>query len=383
MATEHLSAPPDHLRLVVDAYVSATREERQAQANQGTLSAETRATLTTAGQSLRDSLQARDGTTVQEVVRRLRLLTEIEAKLLEVQEQAVTTGLQALLRIQEGMVRMRDLTTPQELVEAAPRELCRALGFSRAMISRVKWSIWVPETLEIRDGDAPQAQIFRSFVERNTIPLSHLLMETDMVRRRVPVLVTDPAADPRTYKPIVEAARCTSYVAAPIMPADRVIGFLHADRYGQDVPVSEADRDAVWVFGEHFGLLYERAILVGRLETQRAELRESLSAAAEMMDRLCLEDIELARNEAESDLGQARPVARSGVGPLLSGREREVLDLMAQGSTNAQIAAALVVSEGTVKSHVKRILRKLHVSSRAEAVARYLYLVRLERRSSR
>jgi DNA-binding NarL/FixJ family response regulator len=45
---------------------------------------------------------------------------------------------------------------------------------------------------------------------------------------------------------------------------------------------------------------------------------------------------------------------------------------MVSGATNAIIAGELVVSEGTVKSHVKRILRKLHVSNRAAAVARYM-----------
>ena len=49
---------------------------------------------------------------------------------------------------------------------------------------------------------------------------------------------------------------------------------------------------------------------------------------------------------------------------------------MASGATNSQIARELVVSEGTVKSHVKRILRKLRVDNRAGAVARYLHLIR-------
>jgi DNA-binding NarL/FixJ family response regulator len=61
---------------------------------------------------------------------------------------------------------------------------------------------------------------------------------------------------------------------------------------------------------------------------------------------------------------------------LLTAREREVLELMASGATNSQIARELVVSEGTVKSHVKRILRKLRVDNRAGAVARYLHLIR-------
>jgi DNA-binding NarL/FixJ family response regulator len=59
---------------------------------------------------------------------------------------------------------------------------------------------------------------------------------------------------------------------------------------------------------------------------------------------------------------------------LLTRRELDVLDHMVKGEKNADIARALVVSEGTVKFHVKNILRKLHASNRAEATSRYLRL---------
>ena len=55
--------------------------------------------------------------------------------------------------------------------------------------------------------------------------------------------------------------------------------------------------------------------------------------------------------------------------PQLTDREREVLDLVAQGCDNATIARRLVLSEKTVRNHVSACLTKLQVASRAEAVA--------------
>jgi NarL family two-component system response regulator LiaR len=53
----------------------------------------------------------------------------------------------------------------------------------------------------------------------------------------------------------------------------------------------------------------------------------------------------------------------------LTEREREVLNLVVQGSSNQQIADALVISLATVKAHISSILSKLQVSSRSEASA--------------
>lgn len=55
---------------------------------------------------------------------------------------------------------------------------------------------------------------------------------------------------------------------------------------------------------------------------------------------------------------------------ILSPREQEVLVELAQGATTAEIAASLIISQNTVKTHVRHILEKLEATNRAEAVSR-------------
>jgi len=55
--------------------------------------------------------------------------------------------------------------------------------------------------------------------------------------------------------------------------------------------------------------------------------------------------------------------------PMLTAREREILELLAEGKSSAEIACELVISARTVGTHVQHILGKLGVHSRAQAVA--------------
>jgi DNA-binding NarL/FixJ family response regulator len=56
--------------------------------------------------------------------------------------------------------------------------------------------------------------------------------------------------------------------------------------------------------------------------------------------------------------------------PELTEREREVLDLLARGMNNAEIAGVLVISQKTVRNHVSNIFNKLQVADRAQAIIR-------------
>lgn len=93
-----------------------------------------------------------------------------------------------------------------------------------------------------------------------------------------------------------------------------------------------------------------------------------LRAAAEVLHQTA-SDLGRRAAELHSYPGRSRGL---DLGKQLSSRQLEILDLVAEGLSNAEIASRLYLTESTVKWHVRKILRALGVSNRAQAVARYL-----------
>jgi DNA-binding NarL/FixJ family response regulator len=65
-----------------------------------------------------------------------------------------------------------------------------------------------------------------------------------------------------------------------------------------------------------------------------------------------------------------RPLVAPDAFPELTSREREILNLIALGKNNAEIASALVLSSHTVRNYVSNIFAKLQVADRAHAIIR-------------
>jgi DNA-binding NarL/FixJ family response regulator len=97
-------------------------------------------------------------------------------------------------------------------------------------------------------------------------------------------------------------------------------------------------------------------------EDLRAAMLDVLGGGAPMTS-------EIARRVVESF---RRASQQPNLDVRLSAREEEVLILLSKGYANKEIAEQLAIGTETVGSHLKHIYEKMHVRSRAEAVARYM-----------
>ncbi|RZL89634.1 MAG: response regulator transcription factor [Variovorax sp.] len=100
----------------------------------------------------------------------------------------------------------------------------------------------------------------------------------------------------------------------------------------------------------------------------RGESRLTPQIARKVMDQFRLLANRIAQEPQAQDTAQHAPTsAQAGARPdALTDREAAVLDLIAKGQSNRQIATALHLAEGTVKNHASRIMQKLHANTRTE-----------------
>jgi LuxR family transcriptional regulator, regulator of acetate metabolism len=275
--------------------------------------------------------------------------------------------------VRDVLDRLLELGPVSELLERAPEEAALALDLDRVLLSRVEDGTLVPESLYVR-GSPESAARDLELLARSPVKLDYPLVEGEVLRRRRPQLVKE--TDPPGRRAYAEVMGWRDYLTAPIVVDGRVIGFFHADRLPSGRPLDGAEEESLGTFALCFVLVFERAVLRRRLRVQHQEMRQVASWADARTSELSDGAITLVPDGGTGEVEEAARTAPSepALRDLLTRRELDVLELMVKGETNAAIARNLVVSQGTVKFHVKNILRKLHASNRAEATSRYLRL---------
>jgi len=304
-------------------------------------------------------------------------LIELHQVQRELVEQRLVQRLEALDRVRAALGRLRELGPVSEILRRAATELSDSSGLDRVLLSRVQDAQLIPVHAHFRD-DAAGAERAVEELHEAPLVLEYPVIETELMRRRRATIVSNAGSNPRVLRPPIPVREGISYVAAPVVLDGAAIGFFHGAHV--DRHVESLERDAVWAFADGFAQVFERAVLRRRVREQRRQLRELVAWTDAMAAELSEGAIEL-EVEGEPASAAVRPAAipASGVegsrlDDLLTRRELDVLKLMARGDSNKAIATELVVSEGTVKFHVKNILRKLSAANRVEAASRYMQL---------
>lgn len=279
-----------------------------------------------------------------------------------------------------ALARLGEANSVSALVDRVLPAVCE-LGFDRAILSSVQGRFWMTQAMCIPEDSEWASEIAR-VGQQPAQRLALGLYEYEIVSRRIPMIVSEVQRSARVHRRIADASLARSYVAAPIIPLGQVIGLLHADCYFQRRHVDQFDRDVLAIFSAGFGYLLQRNVLRDELQAIQMDLSRITRRMWLKLDGAVgpdsLRPSSPKRTGREpSALSFQHPVRKSVYSAqpydhtlhTLTRREVEVLKLIAEGETNTRIAKRLVISEGTVKSHVKHVLRKLGACNRAEAVS--------------
>lgn len=300
-------------------------------------------------------------------------LIQVKAVRTAIKDAELVRRSAALKDVRAALGRLRSVRSSQALIERAPAEI-GGLGYHRGMVSLLSGSTWIARSAFAPDEPGLAATLVQL---GNASPgrLGRDLPETESVRYQTPVLVKDALNHPRVHRELITLAKTRDYVAAPLIAHGNVVALLHADREDQPGTISAFDCDLLGMFAEGLGFAFEHTLLMEQLGRLRSSLEDEAQSVTDLVDGFIDSDA-----MTEESQNEAVPIYTME-GPLscLTRRELEVLHHLAAGESNTQIASRLFVSVGTVKTHVKHVLRKLRAANRADAASRYYRLIQATR----
>jgi DNA-binding NarL/FixJ family response regulator len=257
----------------------------------------------------------------------------------------------------DASARLAELRRRQGRNEEALGLCTRAEHHPIAILCRAALALEGGDVATAADGAARYLRsLGEAIVER--APALELLAEAHGQAGRA----DDAMAAARELRAVADRVR-----TAPLLGAARHAEGCAYSAAGSSEAARAAFEDAVGLFASA-GLPFE----VGRARVALACAMRALGREEAALAEFDRADEAFLNLRAAAEKRRTRHL-RAGRQPnglgRLSPREREVLGLVAQGKTNAEIAATLVLSEHTVHRHVANILAKLGASSRAAAVA--------------
>jgi LuxR family transcriptional regulator, regulator of acetate metabolism len=282
----------------------------------------------------------------------LRELRQIER---ELTERDLVRRSDALDEIQEGVEDLGEIGSSTAILERAAKTLGDNSRFEAVLVSQVDGDLLVPRSFWTRSGPASG---WVAEIEKLDMPLGYPLIEAEVLRHGGEATTVE--VGPRSPAKLRDLLGWRRYVVAPLRLRESPIGLLHAEL---DV-AGELDVEVADIYANGLTSAFERAVLRETVQRHREELRGAVVGIGDHLD------------ESPPGLQLPPPAGRENAGggdrENLTRRESEILKLLGQGKTNGTIATSLLISESTVKFHVKNILLKLGATSRADAVARYL-----------
>jgi DNA-binding CsgD family transcriptional regulator len=254
----------------------------------------------------------------------------------------------------EAIRRMKKAGSLQGLGRQACAELCDTLGFDSALLSFVEDDGFVVEKSNHDLGGPTVIRRRGCVAERHCIRLRDTICTND-----------DVPASPE-YRDVLGSPH---YLVAPVIAESRVVALLHVSH--REGRLSARDIDLLDTFASAYSMLHQRMLNTERVQQQRTSIARAAAWLTEEADRIAAAAISL---DVERDNRVEPPTIApdSALAATLSDRERQVFERLVLGASNAEIADELVITVETVKTHVKRILRKIGAINRSEAIALYM-----------
>lgn len=245
-----------------------------------------------------------------------------------------------LHRMNAALGRLRSMGSVQEFVNQVPVEVVN-LGYIRSLYSSAEGMQWVAQSAHSIQG-AGESRLLLEAGRQDPLRDLRDLFEAEMVQERQPILRHGIRKSRRVHPEIIKVTESDSYVASPLVLGGKVRAFVSVDVNADSGTVDQFDLEVMGLFTTGAAIALDRMGIGGGI---------GLAGVP----------------------GSIAEPRHSGAGggrvEELTRREVEILGLVAEGLSNAAIAQRLVISEGTAKTHVKNILRKLGASNRTQAAS--------------